>query len=184
MSKAQIQENSNIILGLDIGKASVGFALVDKANDYKIINAGVRIFDAPEKAKTQTSLNSARAEFRRKRNANKNEFKRTKEVIKCLIKHNILDEKEINSFKNNPKIINLPKSKKRHLFYIKTAQYLFHKHPNAQDVLSLRVKALNEKITPLELARILYSLNKHRGITYDNIQDTKKGSGSSDEQKN
>jgi CRISPR-associated endonuclease Csn1 len=183
MNKAQIQENSNIILGLDIGKASVGFALVDKANDYKIINAGVRIFDAPEKAKTKTSLNSARAEFRRSRNAKKNEFKRTKEVIKCLIKYNILDERKINAFKDSTKIINLPKSKKRHLFYIKTAEYLFHKQSNAEDILSLRVKALNEKITPLELARILYSLNKHRGITYDSIQDVKIGSNLSDEQK-
>jgi CRISPR/Cas system Type II protein with McrA/HNH and RuvC-like nuclease domain len=53
----QIQQNSNIILALDIGKASVSFALVDKNKHYKIINGGVRIFNAPENAKDNISLN-------------------------------------------------------------------------------------------------------------------------------
>ena len=44
----KIKEKSHIILSLDIGKSSVGFALVDKNDNYKLINGGVRIFDAPE----------------------------------------------------------------------------------------------------------------------------------------
>jgi len=179
-------DKSEIILGLDIGKSSVGFALVDKANDYKIINAGVRLFDAPEKPKEQTSLSKERGEFKRARNSNKNEFFRTKNVVKCMLKYNILDAEVIRKYDKSPKVTKCPKSKKKHLFYIKTAEYLFYKKSNNQDVLSLRVKALNQKISDLELARILYNMNNHRGVTYDEIREIPDGSNKtlSEDQKN
>lgn len=41
----QLQEKSNVVLGLDIGANSVGWAVVDHSNQ-KIIDAGVRVFDA------------------------------------------------------------------------------------------------------------------------------------------
>lgn len=169
----------NIILGLDIGKSSIGFALVDKANNYKILNAGVRLFDAPEKAKEQTSLSKERGEFKRARNSNQNEFFRTKNIVKCMLKYNLLDAETIRTYNKSPKVINCPKSKKKHLFYIKTAEYLFYKKSNNNDVLSLRVKALTQKISNLELARILYSMNKHRGVTYDEIREIPEGSNKS-----
>jgi CRISPR-associated endonuclease Csn1 len=177
---------SEIILGLDIGKASVGFALVDKANNYKIINAGVRLFDAPEKPKEQTSLSKERGEFKRARNSNKNEFLRTKNIVKCMLKYNILNANIIREYDKSPKVRECPKSKKKHLFYIKTAEYLFYKKSNNQDVLHLRVKALQQKISNLELARILYNMNNHRGVTYDEIREIPEGSSKtlSEDQKN
>ena len=178
--------NSEVILGLDIGKASVGFALVDKSNDYKIINAGVRLFDAPEKPKEQISLSKARGEFKRARNSNKNEFLRTKNIVKCMLKYNILDPVVIREYNKSPKIRECPKSKKKHLFYIKTAEYLFYKKSNNQNVLCLRVKALKQKLSDLEFARVLYSMNKHRGVTYDEIREIPEGSNKSlsEDQKN
>ena len=172
-------ELSTIILGLDIGKASVGFALVDKNNDYKIIKSGVRIFDAPEKPKEQTSLQKERGEYRRARSSNKNEFFRTKQVVKCLLKHKILDAEVIRKYDKSPKVKNIPKSKKKHLFYIKTAEFLFYKKSNHQDILSLRVKALSQVLSDIELARLLYSMNKHRGVTYDDIDEVREGSTAS-----
>jgi len=178
--------DSNIILGLDIGKSSVGFALVDKANNYKIINAGVRLFDAPEKPKEQTSLSKERGEFKRARNSNKNEFYRTKNIVKCMLKYNILNANTIRTYDKSPKVKQCPKSKKKHLFYIKTAEYLFYKKSKNNNVLNLRVKALTQKISNLELARVLYSMNNHRGVTYDEIREIPEGSNKSlsEDQKN
>ncbi|NOX16390.1 MAG: hypothetical protein GXP61_10305, partial [Epsilonproteobacteria bacterium] len=171
--------NSKTILALDIGKASVGFALVDKNNDYKILNAGVRIFDAPEKPKEQTSLAQERGQFKRDRNHQQNSFFRTKNIIKAMLKYNLLDARNIREYSKSPKVYNCPKSKKKHLFYIKTAEYLFYKKANANNVLDLRVKALSTKLSNIELARLLYSMNKHRGVTYDEIRDIPEGSKNS-----
>lgn len=121
-------ELSTIILGLDIGKASVGFALVDKNNDYKIIKSGVRIFDAPEKPKEQTSLQKERGEYRRARSSNKNEFFRTKQVVKCLLKHKILDAEVIRKYDKSPKVKNIPKSKKNIFFILKQQNFFFIKN--------------------------------------------------------
>jgi len=180
-----IKKDSNIILSLDIGKSSIGFALVNKNDNYKLINGGVRIFDAPETAKDEVSLSKKRGEFKRLRNSNKNRFERIKKVVKCLLKYNILDNKKIANY-TSKKVQQLPKSKKKHLFYIKTAEYLFNKKSKANDILNLRVKALEKKLTPLELARLLYSVNKHRGVTYDEIRQTSDSAKSSlsDDQKN
>lgn len=179
MKNLSINQKSNIILGLDIGKTSVGFALVDKEQNYKILNAGVRIFDAPETPKEQTSLQKVRGEFRRARNSNENEFYRTKQIVKCMLKYGILDIETIRNYDKSPKVKNIPKSKKKHLFYIKTAEYLFYKKSNHNNILNLRVKALYHKLSNLEFARLLYSMNKHRGVTYDDIRDVKEGSNSS-----
>lgn len=172
-------EDKVVNLALDIGKASIGFALVDTKNNYKIIKSGVRIFDAPEKPKEQTSLQKERGEYKRARNSNENEFFRTKQVVKCLLTHNILDAEIIRKYDKSPKVKNIPKSKKKHLFYIKTAEFLFYKKSKNQDILHLRVKALYSKLSDLELARLLYSMNKHRGVTYDDIAEVKEGSVSS-----
>ena len=96
-----------------------------------------------------------------------------------MLRHNILDTNIIRAYDKSPKVKQCPKSKKKHLFYIKTAEYLFYKKSNKQDVLGLRVKALSQKISDLELARILYSMNNHRGVTYDEIREIPEGSKAS-----
>jgi CRISPR-associated endonuclease Csn1 len=165
-----IKQNSNIILSLDIGKASVGFALVDKNDNYKLIHGGVKIFDAPETPDKGVSLNKIRGRLKRVRNSNKNKFDRIKQVVKCLLKYNLLNTQNIRNY-TSKKIQQLPKSKKKHLFYIKTAEYLFDKKSNANNILNLRVNALKKELSPLELARLLYSMNNHRGVTYDEIRE-------------
>jgi len=180
----KIQSNSQIVLALDIGKSSIGFTLIDKANNYKILNAGIRVFDAPEKPKEQTSLALERGQFTRDRKHQKNSFFRTKNIVKTLLKYNLLDAKTIRNYNKSPKVQNCPKSKKKHLFYIKTAEYLFYKKANANDVLDLRVKALSYKLSNIEFARVLYSMNKHRGVTYDEIRELPESSSLSQDQKN
>jgi len=103
-----------------------------------------------------------------------------------MLKYKILDAETIRNYDKSPKVKECPKSKKKHLFYIKTAEYLFYKKSNNNDVLNLRVKALKQKISDLELARILYSMNNHRGVTYDEIREIPEGSSKtlSDDQKN
>ena len=53
----------NYILGLDIGIASVGWAMVeidDKENPVRLIDLGVRVFERAEVPKTGDSLAAAR----------------------------------------------------------------------------------------------------------------------------
>ena len=57
----------NYILGLDIGIASVGWAMVeidDKENPVRLIDLGVRVFERAEVPKTGDSLAAARRSAR------------------------------------------------------------------------------------------------------------------------
>ena len=135
------------ILGFDLGTASIGWALINKADNPKekssIIKLGVRSvpitveqqkwFDGKKDAKTsnakRTSQKGARKNLRR--------FKfRRKGVIQCLKEHHIIADGTILSEEGN--------------------YTTFQTYRN-------RAKAVTEEITLEELARVLLMLNKKRG---------------------
>jgi CRISPR-associated endonuclease Csn1 len=165
------QSKSIITLGLDLGKTSIGWALVDTYNNYKIIDCGVRLFDAPETPKDQISLNKIRSENIRARNSNINYNFRRKKISQLLINYGLVKKELLNKYNKF-----VPKSKKRNALSIKMANYLCYKKNT--DVLSLRAKSLNTKISPFELAKILYSLNNHRGINFDTFRDINENANS------
>lgn len=163
--------NKIITLGLDLGKTSVGWSLVDTHNNYEIIDCGVRLFDAPETPKEQKSLNKIRG-----RNFNYNYNKRREKLCKSFLNHKLIDYQNLEKFKYL-----VPKSKKHRALSIKMSKYLFYKKSN--DILSLRIKALKTKISPFELAKLIYSLNNHRGVNYDSIKEVSNNKSLTDDQK-
>lgn len=160
------------ILGLDLGISSVGSAMVDYNKeiiaDTKILHTNIRKFDAPVTSKEKTSLHKIRGEKVRDRNSNENYHSRRKKIINFLIKYKLIT---VNDVKNIS--VNLPKSKKKKEFANKVARFLYETEIGANDVLSLRYKALSEKLTNIELARLLYSMNNHRGVSYEDSRSSK-----------
>lgn len=85
-----------------------------------------------------------------------------------MIKYNLIS---INDVKEAS--VNLSNPKKKRLFANKVSKFLFELEKNANDILALRYKALNEKQTNIELARLLYSMNNHRGVSYEDSRSSK-----------
>lgn len=159
-----------VTLGLDIGKSFIGGALVDDTG--KPILSIVRGFSPSEESKTQAPLNRIRGEARRGRSHKKNRFDRRKSIIKMLISNGLLDPEKIADYRS-AKVDALPVSKRKRKFYIKAATLLFRTDVKNNNILALRVKALDHLINQTEFAKILYSFSNHRGVSYDDIKQKK-----------
>lgn len=127
-------------IGLDIGIASVGWAVLENNSEdepIRIIDLGVRIFDRAENPKNGDSL----AEPRRMARTTRRRLRRRKhrlDRIKWLLQQEGLIE--IDSFMERYYSGNLP------------------------DVYRLRYEALDRKLTDEEFAQILIHIAKHRGF--------------------
>lgn len=130
----------NYTLGLDIGIASVGWAVLQNGADgvpIKIENLGVRIFTKAEQSKTGASLALPRREARGSRRRIRRRRHR-KERIKHLIEEQgIMTRGEMN--------------------------VLFKKSGFAEDVYTLRADGLNRRLTQDEWVRVLIHLAQRRG---------------------
>lgn len=146
------------ILGIDLGIASLGWAVVeyDKHNgiNNRIVDCGVRLFTAAETPKEKESPNKARRDARgirrvlNRRRVRMNELKRLF-VTNGLIKDDDLDEDG----------------------------GMFHSKSNRADVWRLRHESLRRKLTGDELARVLIHIAKHRGYKFVGDEDTDEESG-------
>lgn len=127
-------------IGLDIGIASVGWAVLENNSEdepIRIIDLGVRIFDRAENPKNGDPL----AEPRRMARTTRRRLRRRKhrlDRIKWLLQQEGLIE--IDSFMERYYSGNLP------------------------DVYRLRYEALDRKLTDEEFAQILIHIAKHRGF--------------------
>lgn len=152
------------ILGIDLGIASLGWAVVeyDKNNDgnNKIVDCGVRLFTAAETPKEKESPNKARREARGIRRVIKRRRVRMNEIKKLCIQRGILTYDDIDRTNG---IFNAPKTE----------------NPNASriDVWQLRHDALNRNLHNEEFARILIHIAKHRGYKFIGVDDSDEESG-------
>ena len=130
----------NYILGLDIGIASVGWAMVeidDKENPVRLIDLGVRVFERAEVPKTGDSLAAARRSARSIRRLTRRRAHRLLRARRLLKHEGVLKPED---FDENGFIKLLPNTPWQ-----------------------LRAAALDRKLTPLEWAAVLLHLVKHRG---------------------
>lgn len=130
----------NYILGLDIGIASVGWAMVeidDKENPIRLIDLGVRVFERAEVPKTGDSLAAARRSARSIRRLIRRRAHRLLRTRRLLKHEGVLKPED---FDENGFIKLLPNTPWQ-----------------------LRAAALDRKLTPLEWAAVLLHLVKHRG---------------------
>ena len=126
-------------IGLDIGIASVGYAVValdEKENPYRFIRLGVRIFDAAEERKNGASLALPRRKARGTRRRIRRHRHRLERIKRLFVEYTLIDEDGLN-----------------HLFDGKLS-----------DIYALRVKSLDSRIEDSELCRILIHLAQRRGF--------------------
>ncbi|ABR73754.1 CRISPR-associated protein, Csn1 family [Actinobacillus succinogenes 130Z] len=135
--------NLNYILGLDLGIASVGWAVVEideQENPQRLIDVGVRTFDRAEVLKTGESLALARRLARSSRRLVKRRAERIKKAKRLLKAENLL---------------------------LSADEIL----PN--EAWQLRVKGLDQKLERQEWAAVLLHLLKHRGYLSQRKNESK-----------
>ncbi|QLB12427.1 CRISPR-associated Csn1 family endonuclease [Bisgaardia hudsonensis] len=145
-------ENSqlNYILGLDIGIASVGWAVVEidkEENPIGLIDVGVRTFEKAEVAKTGESLALARRLARSTRRLIRRRAFRLLKAKRLLKKYEILTQ---DDFISSKEIKGLP-----------------------HNPWELRVKGLTQKLSQKEWAAVLLHLLKHRGYLSQRKNESK-----------
>jgi len=131
---------SKIILGLDLGITSIGWALVnvdDEIEHNKIIDSGVRIFTIAEHPKDGKSLALPRREARSARRATKRKAQKLRAIKRLLVQNKILTKDNIEN--------------------------LFIGNKGQKDVWDLRRESLHRELDSKELSRVMIHLAKHRG---------------------
>lgn len=137
-------------LGLDIGITSVGWSVIN-LNKNRIEDLGVRIFNVAENPKDGSSLALPRRMARGRRRLLRRKAYRVKKVKRLLVKENVLSQDELNGLFENKNVIS---------------------------VWECRVKALNEKVSKEEWAKILINFCKRRGFKSNkksNSEDKEEG---------
>ena len=159
-------------LGIDIGISSIGWALVEIENDSiqsnggKIIASGSRIFPKAEHPKYKTSLALPRRAARSQRRLVKRRAGRMLEIKKYLSKmldiplEDMLEQNEKNKlptlFRINEEKIPLKEELEQ------KQKKLFKK--GDKSVWELRALALDKRLEPRELARVILHIAKRRGV--------------------
>lgn len=139
----------NYAMGLDIGIASVGWAVLALDAQEKpcgIIDLGVRTFEKAEGDKGK-SLAQARREARGMRRNIRRRRHRKERIRSLIISENIINEQQLE-----------------HLFDGKL-----------EDIYALRVKALDEPVSAEQFARILIHISQRRGFKSNRKDQSKTG---------
>ena len=126
-------------IGLDIGVTSVGWAVLALDGEEKprgIIDMGSRIFDAAEHPKTGASLALPRREARSARRSLRRHRHRKERIRELLVSSGLLGRDELDRLFDG----------------------------QLTDIYALRVKALDEKLSREEFARVLFHLAQRRGF--------------------
>lgn len=139
-------------IGLDIGIASVGWAVVALDNNelpYGIINMGSRIFDAAENPKDGASLALPRREARSMRRRLRRHRHRNERIRAMLVRRGILTQGSLDTLFDG----------------------------QLEDIYALRVRALDQSVTAEEFARILIHLSQRRGFRSNRKAEASKEDG-------
>ena len=133
-------------IGLDIGIASVGYAVVKLNKEDEpcgILRMGVRIFDAAENPKDGASLAAPRREKRSMRRRLRRHRHRLERIRNLLVASGLVTDEQLG-----------------HLY-----------DGQLPDIYALRVRALDEKLTDAELCRVLIHLAQRRGFRSNRKSD-------------
>ena len=131
-----------VILGLDLGSNSVGWALVEEKDRKasKIKELGSRIFNKAVAEKTPTPKNQKRREMRLGRRVLQRRARRKQRMLNYLVSLDLLP-KELQGNSQSEKCLN-----------------------ELGDPYKLRVRALDEQLSPHEFGRILLHFAARRGF--------------------
>ncbi len=138
------------VLGLDLGIASIGWAIYNMDNTI-IEKCGVRLFDAAENPKDKSPLAQPRREARGMRRRIRRRAYRMQKIKDHLINSGLVSKDELASMFDNTS---------------KTKSGTSH-----YDVYELRYLALDSLLSNQQLARVLIHLAKHRGFKSNRKKD-------------
>lgn len=147
----------NYRIGLDIGIASVGWAVLEnnsKDEPVHIMDLGVRIFDTAEDPQTGDSLASPRRNARSMRRRLRRRRHRLDRIKQLLEREGLI---RIDEFMKRYETVGLP------------------------DVYQLRCEALDRKLSEEELAQVLIHIAKHRGFKSNRKAELKDDEGKKSE---
>jgi len=128
--------SENLVFGLDIGIASVGWAVL---GERRIVDLGVRCFDKAETAREGESLNLSRRMARLMRRRLRRRASRLTKLARLLKREGLIAD--VATLKQQP-----------------------GKGFKSPNLWQLRVNALDRRLHPDEWARVIYHLCKHRGF--------------------
>lgn len=144
-----MQGNQNLgplTIGLDIGIASVGWAVL---GETRIVDLGVRCFDKAETADRGESLNLTRRSARLLRRRLRRRAWRLTKLARLLKREGLIPD--VGVLKQPPSL-----------------------GFNTPDLWKLRTEALDRKLDSEEWARVLYHLAKHRGFHWTSKAEEKR----------
>lgn len=133
-----------LVIGLDIGVASVGSAVVRHADGPAILFLGSRTFDIPEEPKTRALKNKTRRDNRLMRRTIRRRAQRMRKLRQVFAEHGLLAT---------------------------TRPDPFHLHRDAPDPWQARAAGLDRRLSEAELAAALLHIAKHRGFKSNKKSD-------------
>lgn len=142
----------NYRLALDVGSASLGWAVIRLDDNFKpkaIVVAGVRIFPDGRNPKDGTSLAVTRREARAARRRRDRLLKRKARLLKALVDHGLFPSERAEQ-----------------------------KALERIDPFELRASGLDKPLHPHQLGRAIFHLNQRRGFKSNRKTDSKENEGS------
>ena len=149
---------SDVILGLDLGANSIGWALIDEEGQ-RLLSAGVRVFPEGVDRDQQGGEVSKNVQRRMARSIRRQIARRSRRKAKLrtlLLESGLL-----------PAVAGLPREDPQRVRWE-------HETYQAVDPYTLRRRALREKLGPEELGRLLLHLNQRRGFESNRRADRAK----------
>jgi len=140
LTQAQIDALGPLTFGFDIGIASVGWAVL---SENRIVDLGVRCFDAAEDPKTGESLGEKWRTQKVARRRLHRRVDRLKSLRRLFVQQGLLTEPDAG-------LLSAPPTEPRQL--------------NLQTPWALRSRGLDERLDALDWARAIYHIVKHRGF--------------------
>lgn len=139
---------AELILGLDLGPTSIGWALINQA-EQKIVASGVRVFPEGvdrDKSGGEVSKNENRRIRRGMRRQLRRRAKRKQFLKDCLVKHGLLPDQVLLQLDHPERV--------------KWESEAFQ----AADPYELRARGVIAQLEPFEIGRALLHLNQRRGF--------------------
>ncbi|GIU78616.1 MAG: hypothetical protein KatS3mg005_1854 [Bryobacteraceae bacterium] len=165
-----------LVLGLDIGARSVGWALLEKQGDEwkRIVRAGVRVFEAGTEGDIESGRDHSRGATRRIKRLARRQIRRRRQRARAL--YCALAEAgllpEISPQPGSPMSLLIQQQINRldGQFRIKYAA-----HPAVQQLpYLLRARALDQPLELFELGRVIYHLGQRRGFKSNRKAESRK----------
>lgn len=165
-----------LVLGLDIGARSIGWALLEKEGDNwrRIVRAGVRVFEAGTEGDIESGRDESRGANRRTKRLMRRQIRRRRQRARTLYRAlaqagflpeivpspgspmSLLIQQQINALDGQ--------FRARH-----ASEAALHKLPYL-----LRARALDHPLEPFELGRVLYHLGQRRGFRSNRKAESRK----------